>query len=269
MHARIAALIGGYAFLYVPIIVVVVYSFNESRLVTVWAGFSTHWYGALLQNQQLLAAAWLSVRIAAANATLAVCLGTCAALLVAHARRGLVRLLLVAVIAMLLVVPEVILGFALLLTFVSMDQWLGWPQGRGAWTITMAHVTFSIAFAAIIVRARLATLDPALEEAARDLGASPARVLTTITLPLLTPALAAAWLLAFTLSLDDLVIASFTSGPGSTTLPMVIYSSIRLGVSPQINALATIMIGVVAVGVIIATGIIVRRGRRSNAPRTR
>jgi putrescine transport system permease protein len=265
MHARVAALVGGYAFLYVPIVVVVVYSFNESRLVTVWAGFSTHWYGALLQNQQLLSAAWLSVRIAAVNATLAVFLGTCAALLVAHARRGLIRSLLVAMIAMLLVVPEVILGFALLLTFVSMDQWLGWPQGRGAPTITMAHVTFSIAFAAIIVRARLATLDPVLEEAARDLGASPARVLTTITLPLLAPALAAAWLLAFTLSLDDLVIASFTSGPGSTTLPMVIYSSIRLGVSPQINALATIMIGVVAVGVIAATWVMVRRGRRSDA----
>jgi putrescine transport system permease protein len=264
MPLRVLALVGGFAFLYIPIIMVIVYSFNESRLVTVWAGFSTQWYGALLQNQQLLGAAWLSLRIAAVNATIAVILGTCAALLVAHAPRGVIRSLLVAVIAMLLVVPEVILGFALLLTFVTMDLFLGWPAGRGATTITMAHITFSIAFAAIIVRARIATLDPTLEEAARDLGASPGRVLISVTLPLLAPALAAAWLLAFTLSLDDLVIASFTSGPGSTTLPMAIYSSVRLGVSPQINALATIMIGIVATGVLIATWILMRRHRRQS-----
>jgi putrescine transport system permease protein len=267
MGWRLLALVAGFAFLYVPIVMVIVYSFNESRLVTVWAGFSTQWYGALLQNQQLLSAAWLSLRIAAVNATLAVVLGTFAALLVARVKRGMSRSLLVATIAMLLVVPEVILGFALLLTFVSLDSWMGWPPGRGAMTITIAHVTFSTAFAATIVRARIATLDPALEEAARDLGASPLRVLTSVTLPLLAPSLTAAWLLAFTLSLDDLVIASFTSGPGSTTLPMVIFSSVRLGVSPQINALATIMIGIVATGIAVATWSMLRHRREVGARR--
>jgi putrescine transport system permease protein len=258
---RILALCGGFAFLYLPIVMLIVYSFNESRLVTVWGGFSTRWYSALLQNDALLAAAWLSLRIAAVNATAAVVLGTAAALLVARVPRGALRAVVVGVIAILLVVPEVILGFGLLLTFVTMDLWLGWPSGRSATTIALAHITFSIAFAAVIIRARIATLDPSFEEAARDLGATPLRVLTTITLPLLAPALGAAWLLAFTLSLDDLVVASFTSGPGSTTLPMAIYSSVRLGVSPQINALATIMIGIVALGVAIATGWLMRRSR--------
>jgi putrescine transport system permease protein len=250
----------GYAFLYVPILLLIIYSFNESRLVTVWTGFSTKWYVELFGNQQLLDAAWLSVRIAAVNATLAVVLGTLAAnALVRHGtfrgRTGF-ELLLTAP----LVMPDVIIGLSLLLLFVAMQQTIGWPDGRGFTTITIAHVTFSMAYVAVVVRARLSQMDRSLEEAAMDLGARPLRVYLAITLPLIAPALLSGWLLAFTLSLDDLVIASFVAGPGSTTLPMVIYSSVRMGVSPQINALATIIVAVVTLAVVIA-GISMRRGR--------
>ncbi len=250
----------GYAFLYVPILLLIIYSFNESRLVTVWTGFSTKWYVELFRNQQLLDAAWLSVRIAAVNATLAVVLGTLAAnALVRHrnfrGRTGF-ELLLTAP----LVMPDVIIGLSLLLLFVAMQQTIGWPDGRGFTTITIAHVTFSMAYVAVVVRARLSQMDRSLEEAAMDLGARPLRVYLTITLPLIAPALLSGWLLAFTLSLDDLVIASFVAGPGSTTLPMVIYSSVRMGVSPQINALATLIVAVVTLAVVIA-GISMRRGR--------
>lgn len=250
----------GYAFLYVPILLLILYSFNESRLVTVWTGFSTKWYVELFRNQQLLDAAWLSVRIAAVNATLAVVLGTLAAnALVRHrgfrGRTGF-ELLLTAP----LVMPDVIIGLSLLLLFVAMQQTIGWPDGRGFTTITIAHATFSMAYVAVVVRARLSQMDRSLEEAAMDLGARPLRVYLAITLPLIAPALLSGWLLAFTLSLDDLVIASFVAGPGSTTLPMVIYSSVRMGVSPQINALATIIVGVVTLAVVIA-GISMRRGR--------
>lgn len=250
----------GLAFLYLPVLLLVIYSFNESRLVTVWSGFSTKWYGELLRNQQLLDAAWLSVRIAATNATFAVVLGTLAAnALVRHGRfrgRGPFELLLTAP----LVMPEVIIGLSLLLLFVAMEQLIGWPQGRGFTTITIAHITFSMAYVAVVVRSRLSQMDRSLEEAAMDLGARPLRVYLSITLPLIAPALLSGWLLAFTLSLDDLVIASFVAGPGSTTLPMVIYSSVRMGVSPQINALATIIVLIVSVGVIIA---VLSMGRRS------
>jgi putrescine transport system permease protein len=243
----------GYAFLYVPVLLLIVYSFNESRLVTVWSGFSTKWYGELLRNQQLLDAAWLSIRIAATNATFAVVLGTLAAnALVRHGRfrgRGGFELLLTAP----LVMPDVIIGLSLLLLFVAMQQVIGWPEGRGFTTITIAHVTFSMAYVAVVVRARLAQMDRSLEEAAMDLGARPLTVYLRITLPLIAPALLSGWLLAFTLSLDDLVIASFVSGPGSTTLPMVIYSSVRMGVSPQINALATLIVLFVTVAVIVVT----------------
>jgi putrescine transport system permease protein len=243
----------GYAFLYVPVLLLIVYSFNESRLVTVWTGFSTQWYGELLRNQQLLDAAWLSIRIAATNATFAVVLGTLAAnALVRHGRfrgRGGFELLLTAP----LVMPDVIIGLSLLLLFVAMQQTLGWPDGRGFTTITIAHLTFSMAYVAVVVRARLAQMDRSLEEAAMDLGARPLTVYLRITLPLIAPALLSGWLLAFTLSLDDLVIASFVSGPGSTTLPMVIYSSVRMGVSPQINALATLIVLFVTVAVIVVT----------------
>ncbi|HSO84318.1 ABC transporter permease subunit [Thiocapsa sp.] len=249
----------GYAFLYVPILLLIIYSFNESRLVTVWTGFSTKWYVELFRNQQLLDAAWLSVRIAAVNATLAVVLGTLAAnALVRHGRfRGRTgfELLLTAP----LVMPDVIIGLSLLLLFVAMQHTIGWPDRRGFTTITIAHVTFSMAYVAVVVRARLSQMDRSLEEAAMDLGARPLRVYLTITLPLIAPALLSGWLLAFTLSLDDLVIASFVAGPGSTTLPMVIYSSVRMGVSPQINALATIIVAVVTLAVVIA-GISLRRG---------
>ena len=243
----------GYAFLYVPVLLLIVYSFNESRLVTVWSGFSTQWYGELLRNQQLLDAAWLSIRIAATNATFAVVLGTLAAnALVRHGRflgRGGFELLLTAP----LVMPDVIIGLSLLLLFVAMQQAIGWPDGRGFTTITIAHLTFSMAYVAVVVRARLAQMDRSLEEAAMDLGARPLTVYLRITLPLIAPALLSGWLLAFTLSLDDLVIASFVSGPGSTTLPMVIYSSVRMGVSPQINALATLIVLFVTVAVIVVT----------------
>ena len=243
----------GYAFLYVPVLLLIIYSFNESRLVTVWSGFSIKWYGELLRNQQLLDAAWLSIRIAATNATFAVVLGTLAAnALVRHGRfrgRGGFELLLTAP----LVMPDVIIGLSLLLLFVAMQQTIGWPDGRGFTTITIAHITFSMAYVAVVVRARLAQMDRSLEEAAMDLGARPLTVYLRITLPLIAPALLSGWLLAFTLSLDDLVIASFVSGPGSTTLPMVIYSSVRMGVSPQINALATLIVLFVTVAVIVVT----------------
>ncbi len=243
----------GYAFLYVPVLLLIVYSFNESRLVTVWSGFSTKWYGELLRNQQLLDAAWLSIRIAATNATFAVVLGTLAAnALVRHGRfrgRGGFELLLTAP----LVMPDVIIGLSLLLLFVAMQQTIGWPDGRGFTTITIAHLTFSMAYVAVVVRARLAQMDRSLEEAAMDLGARPLTVYLRITLPLIAPALLSGWLLAFTLSLDDLVIASFVSGPGSTTLPMVVYSSVRMGVSPQINALATLIVLFVTIAVIVVS----------------
>lgn len=250
----------GYAFLYVPVLLLVVYSFNESRLVTVWGGFSTKWYGELLRNRQLLEAAWLSVRIAAVNASIAVVLGTLAAnALVRHGRfrgRNGFDLLLTAP----LVMPDVIIGLSLLLLFVAMQQTVGWPDGRGFTTIAIAHITFSMAYVAVVVKARLGQMDRSLEEAAMDLGARPLTVYLSITLPLIAPALLSGWLLAFTLSLDDLVIASFVAGPGSSTLPMVVYSSVRMGVSPQINALATVIVLFVSLAVIIAGLAMGRRG---------
>ena len=260
----VTALILGYCFLYGPILSLVVYSFNESRLVTVWGGFSTKWYGELLRNEQILSAAWLSVRIAAINATLAVVLGTLAGHALARFRRFRGRTLFTTLITGPLVMPDVIIGLSLLLLFVAMEQALGWPEGRGMLTIIIAHVTFSMAYVAVVVQSRVSQLDPALEEAALDLGARPAGVFLRITLPMIAPALAAGWLLAFTLSLDDLVIASFASGPGATTLPMVVYSSVRLGVSPQINALATIILALVAVGVVIA-GLVLRRQEKRDS----
>ncbi len=242
----------GYAFLYVPVLLLVVYSFNASRLVTVWGGFSTHWYGELLNNTQILDAAWLSIRIATVNATLATVLGTLAAMALVRAGRfrgrGGFELLLTAP----LVMPEVIVGLSLLLLFVAMQHSIGWPDGRGFTTITIAHITFSMAYATVVIRTRLAQMDRSLEDAAMDRGARPLVVYLRITLPLIAPALLSAWLLAFTLSLDDLVIASFVAGPASTTLPMVVYSSVRLGVSPQINALASLILLFVSLAVIVA-----------------
>jgi putrescine transport system permease protein len=247
----------GYAFLYIPVLLLVIFSFNESRLVTVWAGFSTKWYRALLDNDALLRAAWLSVRIATVNASLAVVLGMLAAYASSRYRRFRGRVGFELLLAAPLVMPDVIIGLSLLLLFVSMEQLIGWPQGRGFATISIAHITFSLAYAAVVIRARIGQLDPTLEEAAMDLGAKPPTVFLRITLPLLAPALVSAWLLAFALSLDDLVIASFVSGPGSTTLPMWIYSSVRMGVSPEVNALASLMLLVVT-GAVILVGWVLR-----------
>jgi len=249
---RVLALVLGFAFLYVPIISLVVFSFNESRLVTVWGGFSTKWYGALIRNQQILDAAWLSLEVAAVSATLAVVLGTFAGMILARFGPFRGRTLLSGMTTAPLVMPEVITGLSLLLLFVTLEQLIGWPAGRGMTTIIIAHVTFAMAFVTVVVQSRLAQVDESLEEAAQDLGARPAKVFFLITLPIIFPALLSGWLLAFTLSLDDLVIASFVAGPGSSTLPMVVFSKVRLGVSPDINALATILVAVVAVGVVVA-----------------
>jgi putrescine transport system permease protein len=242
----------GFAFLYIPILILVIYSFNASRLVTVWGGFSTQWYGALLNNQQLLDAAWVTARIGFLSATVATVLGTLGAIaLVRHGRfRG--RTLFSGLIYAPLVMPEVITGLSLLLLFVSLDV------SRGFWTVTLAHITFSMCYVAIVVQSRLLSFDRSLEEAAQDLGATPTKTFFVITLPIIAPAVIAGWMLAFTLSLDDLVIASFTTGPGATTLPMRIYSSVRLGVTPEINAVCTILIGMVA-SVVIITSIMTKR----------
>jgi putrescine transport system permease protein len=259
---RMVALIIGFAFLYIPIVSLIVYSFNASKLVTVWGGFSTKWYGELLRNEQILGAAWLSLRVAALSATLAVILGTLAGMVLARFGPFKGRTLFSGLTTAPLVMPEVITGLSLLLLFVTMEQLIGWPAGRGMTTIIIAHVTFTMAFVTVIVQSRLAQFDESLEEAAQDLGARPAKVFFLVTLPIIFPALLSGWLLAFTLSLDDLVITSFVAGPGSSTLPMVIFSKVRLGVSPDINALATILVVVVAIGVAIA-GIMMTRQQRA------
>jgi putrescine transport system permease protein len=248
----------GYAFLYLPILLLILYSFNESKLVTVWGGFSTKWYRALLENDQILRAAWLSVRIAIINATFALAIGTLAGFALARMKRFPGRLSFSAMTTAPLVMPEVITGLSLLLLFVAMEDMIGWPRGRGMLTITIAHITFSLAYVAVIIQSRLSTMDESVDEAAQDLGARPAKVFFVITLPIIGPALVSGWLLAFTLSVDDLIISSFVSGPGSSTLPMVIFSKVRLGVTPEINALATIMVLLVATGIAIA-GIITSR----------
>lgn len=243
----------GFAFLYAPILSLVVFSFNANRLVTVWSGFSLNSYSALFADPQMLGAALLSLQIAAIAASIALVLGTLAAVALVRFRRFRGKTVLQATVSAPLVMPDVITGLALLLLFVAMQQIIGWPAGRGILTIIIAHATFCTAYVTVVVQSRLVDLDLSLEEAAMDLGATPVRVFFDITLPIIAPALVSGWLLAFTLSLDDLVIASFVSGPGSSTLPMVIFSKIRLGVSPDVNALATIIIGVVALGVITAT----------------
>jgi putrescine transport system permease protein len=255
----------GFAFLYLPIVALVVYSFNASPRVTVWQGFSTHWYAALLQNQQIIDATLLSLRIAAMNATGAVILGTLAAFTMVRYTRFRGRTLFTGLVAAPLVMPEVITGLSLLLLFVASESLFGWPSERGTTTITIAHITFSLAFVAVLVQARLSTFDRSLEEAALDLGAPPWKVYFVITLPLIAPALISGWLLAFTMSLDDLVISSFVSGPGSSTLPMVVFSMVRRGLSPEINALATLFIAAIGIGIIASVAI----ARRGFAPPTR
>lgn len=241
----------GYAFLYLPIALVIIYSFNESRLVTVWAGFSLKWWKALIENDAMLDAAWLSLRIGLASATLSTLLGLAAGYVLARVPRFFGRTLFASLVIAPMVMPEVVMGISMLLLFVGSDQLFGGPE-RGFLTITAAHVTFSMAFVAIVVQARLADFDRSLEEAAMDLGATPMTVFLTVTLPLIAPALASGWLLAFTLSLDDLILTQFVSGAQSQTLPMRVYSSVRLGVDPQINVLATIVVAVAACALVMS-----------------
>jgi putrescine transport system permease protein len=243
----------GFAFLYLPIVLLVIYSFNESRLVTVWAGFSTKWYVELLSNQSLLDAAWVTLRVAALSATVATVLGTLAAVALVRFGRFKGRSLFSGMIYAPLVMPDVITGLSLLLLFVAVGF------ARGFWTIVLAHITFSMCYVAVVVQSRLVSFDMSLEEAALDLGCPPLKTFFHITLPIIMPAVIAGWMLGFTLSLDDLVIASFTTGPGATTLPMRIYSQVRLGVTPEINAVSTILIGLVTTGVIIASLVTKRR----------
>jgi len=251
----------GYAFLYLPIAVLIAYSFNDNRLVTVWSQFSFRWYGELFHNTQILDALLLSLRIAATSATVSVVLGTMAAFAMQRMGRFFGRSPFEALAMTPLILPEVLTGLSLLLLFVFLGETLGWPGQRGADTITLAHIPFGMAYAIVVIRARLSQLDPSLEEAAADLGATPWRTFRRVTLPLLMPAIMAAWLLAFTLSFDDVVIASFVTGPGASTLPIVIFSSVRLGVSPQINALATLLVLSVAMLIVAATLLMQRAGR--------
>ena len=241
------ALTLGFAFLYVPIILLIIFSFNESRLVTVWGGFSTKWYAEVFSNEGFMDAAWVTFRVALLSASIATILGTMAAIVLIRAGRFPGKTLFSGMVYAPLVMPEVITGLSLLLLFVSLDF------DRGFWTITLAHVTFSMCYSAVVVSSRLVTFDMALEEAAMDLGASRLGTFFQVTLPVILPSVVSAWLLSFTLSLDDLVIASFASGPGATTLPMKIYSQVRLGVTPEINALSTILVVLVSTGVIAAS----------------
>jgi putrescine transport system permease protein len=239
----------GYAFLYLPLALVMIYSFNESRLVTVWGGFSTKWWSALFANEAMLQAAWLSLRIAFVSATAAAAIGLAAGYALARARRFPGRALFGSMVIAPMVMPEVVMGISMLLLFVGAERLLGGPE-RGFLTIAIAHATFSIAFVAIVVQARLADFDRSLEEAAMDLGATPWVTFLTVTLPLIAPAVGSGWLLAFTLSLDDLIMAQFVAGAQSQTLPMRVYSSVRLGVDPQINVLATVIVAVAACALI-------------------
>ncbi|PWQ92814.1 ABC transporter permease [Leucothrix pacifica] len=248
----------GFVFLYLPIMLLIIYSFNDSKLVTVWGGFSTRWYTALFQNESFMNAAWVTFKVAVLSATIATVLGTLAALVLTRAGKFRGRMLFSGMVYSPLVMPEVITGLSLLLLFVA----IGWD--RGFWTITIAHVTFSMCYVAVVVSSRLISFDRSLEEAALDLGCNPFNAFMQVTLPIIMPAVVAAWLLAFTLSLDDLVIASFTSGPGATTLPMKIYSQVRLGLKPEINALSTLLIVAVSVGVI-AASLIAKRAEQVRA----
>ena len=250
-----------YAFLYLPIVIMMIFSFNASRLVTVWGGFSTKWYGELLHDEKVLDAAWLSLKVAMTSATLATVLGTLAAVILVRFHRFPGRTLFTGMVTAPLVMPEVITGLAMLLLFVAMEHLLGWPAGRSMTTIIIAHITFSLSFVTVVVRSKLAQMDISLEEAAMDLGARPLTVFMSVTLPLIAPALLAGWLLAFTLSIDDVVISAFVSGPGATPLPIVIFSKVRLGVSPEINALATIVVALVGVAMAVAGRVALKRER--------
>lgn len=253
----------GYAILYIPILIMIIYSFNSSRLVTVWAGWSTKWYGELLRDGQIADAAWISFLVAFWAATIGIIFGVMIGYALGRLRRFRGRLLLSGMATAPIVMPEVVTGLSLLLLFISMEQLIGWPAGRGLTTVIIAHATFAMAFVAVIVQGRLADFDTSIEEAAMDLGARQPYIFFTITLPVIMPAVIAGWLLAFTLSFDDLVIASFVSGPGSSTLPMLVFSKVRLGVTPEINALATVIVAIVAIGVILANWVALRNQKQS------
>ncbi|MGA7805822.1 MAG: ABC transporter permease subunit [Bradyrhizobium sp.] len=244
---NIASLALGFAFLYLPIVILVIYSFNASRLVTVWGGWSLRWYAEFFGDSAMIDAAWMSLRVGATSATIATLLGTLAAVALSRGERFRGRMLFSGMLYAPLVMPEVITGLSLLLLFVALNA------ERGFWTVTIAHTTLTMCFVAVVVQSRLAALDRSLEEAAMDLGCDPLRAFAAVTLPLIIPAVAAGWMLAFTLSLDDLVIASFTTGPGSSTLPIRIYSEVRLGVKPEINAICTLVIGLIAIVIIVAS----------------
>ncbi len=244
---NVVSLVLGFTFLYLPIVLLVVYSFNESKLVTVWGGFSTKWYGEMLRNEGLLNAAWVTIRVAIVSSTVATALGVMAGLMLSRLGQFRGRTLFSGMIYAPMVMPDVIIGLSLLLMFVAISL------DRGMMTVTIAHITFSMCYVAVVVQSRLVSFDRSIEEAAMDLGCPPGRVFILVTLPVIMPAIVSGWLLAFTLSLDDLVIASFATGPGATTLPMKIYSQVRLGVTPEINAVSTILVGIVATGVLIAS----------------
>jgi putrescine transport system permease protein len=248
----------GFAFFYIPILSMIVYSFNESRLATVWGGFSTKWYVSLWSNKQVMAALWLSLKIAFISASIATILGTMAGIALARFTRFRGRVLFSGLVTAPLIMPEVITGISSLMFFIMLAEWVGWPAQRGFTTITLAHITFSMVFVTTVVQARMVQADRAIEEAAMDLGSRPWQVLFDVTLPVIFPAVLSGWLLAFTISLDDVVITSFTTGPGATTLPLLIWSKVKLGVTPDINALATLMVLVVGTGVLLA-GIIMNR----------
>ena len=260
---NVTALTLGFAFLYIPIVILVIYSFNESKLVTVWAGFSTKWYFELMRNEAFLNAAWVTLKVALASSTAATVLGTMAAYVMVRGGRFFGRTLFSGMIYAPLVMPEVITGLSLLLLFIAVGL------ERGVFTVVLAHTTFSMCFVSIVVSSRLVTFDRSIEEAALDLGCTPFDAFRSVTLPIIAPAVISGWLLAFTLSLDDLVIASFTTGPASTTLPIRIFSSIRLGVSPEINALSTILIALVTIGVITASLVSKRAIMRQRADERR
>lgn len=258
---NVVTLILGFVFLYVPIVTVVVFSFNESRQVTIWSQFSTKWYTALWENEGLFRAVMTSLKLATFSATCAVILGTLAAVVMVRFGRFRGRTLFGGMVSSPLVMPDVMTGLAMLMMFVALEQVIGWPSQRGILTIAIAHITLAMAYVYLIVESRLRHFDQSIEEAALDLGARPTKVFFVITLPIILPSLLSGWLLAFALSLDDVVIASFLSGPGATTLPMVIFSSLRLGLSPEINALAAVIVGLVSICVAVA-GIIAYRQQR-------
>jgi putrescine transport system permease protein len=260
----ISVLCFGFAFFYMPILSMIVYSFNASRLATVWGGFSTKWYSALFSNREVGAALWLSIRIALISATMSTILGTMAGVALARFRKFRGRLFFSGMITAPLVMPDVITGISSLMLFILMAEWIGWPAQRGFATVTLAHITFSLVYVTTIIQSRLSQADRDIEEAAMDLGSRPVQVLWDVTLPVIFPAILSGWLLALTISLDDVVITSFTTGPGNTTLPLLIWSKVKFGVTPDINALATLVVLTVGIGVAIA-GFVVNRAEHRRA----